>query len=114
MNVARCASCTWTAPAPSVKAAAAELWHHDEVEHRGLGDIHQMPNVDWHSRALRAVLELAAKGEPFVISQVIHLGVPDAPNPRTDWARIQKEAEDMGWIRQTGRLGRSVRPTAKK
>lgn len=40
-------------------------------------------------------------------------GYGDAPNPRTDWSRIQREAEALGWITQTGRLGRSVRPTAK-
>jgi len=91
-----------------------ELWQHDEQQHRGMVEIHQLRDVDWHSRALTAVLELASTGEPFVISEVIHLGVPDAPNPRTDWARIQKEAEELGWITSTGRLGHSVRPTAKR
>lgn len=91
------------------------LWQHNAEKHRGITPtpIHQLPTVDWHSQALQAIRALATKGEPFVISQVIEFGVPDAPNPRTDWSRVQKEAENLGWIEQTGRLGRSVRPTTK-
>lgn len=91
------------------------LWQHELEKHRGqpASALHQLPTVEWHTQAMQAIRALAMKGEPFVISQVIEFGVPDAPNPRTDWSRVQKEAENLGWIEQTGRLGRSVRPTTK-
>lgn len=111
--IATCKTCGDRIPLSRV-GGEDELWLHDNVCRRGFEPVHQLPSVDWHARALRAVLELAARGEPFVISEVIHLGVPDAPNPRTDWSNIQREAESLGWIKATGRLGRSVRPTAKK
>jgi hypothetical protein len=97
------------------QALSDRLWAHYAKSHRGepLPVVTQLPAVDWHTEALRAVRALAAKGEPFVISQVLEYGVPDAPNPRTDWSRIQREAKDLGWIEETGRLGRSVRPTTK-
>jgi hypothetical protein len=110
----RCGECDNQPEGFTSQKAALSAWrsHHDR-EHSLDASVHQLPTVDWHSRALRAVLELAAKGDPFVISEVIHLGVPDAPNPRTDWPRIQREAADLGWIVKTGRLGHSVRPSTK-
>ena len=98
-----------------IQALSDLLWAHDAEAHRGepAAAIRQLPGVDWHTQALQAIRALAAKGEPFVISQIIEYGVPDAPHPRTDYANVQREAETRGWIEQTGRLGRSVRPTTK-
>lgn len=117
MPVARClfdGGCGWSQPAADCREALRALDDHVDTEHFGRArDVVQMPTVDWHAAAMRGVLTLAKSGRPFVISQVIELGVPDAPRPRTDWARIQREAQLLGWIVPTGRLGHSVRPTTK-
>lgn len=111
---ATCTTCGDARTFTSVRDASSWLWTHDLTAHRGQQpEIVQMPGPDWHERAMQAVLALARSGRPFVISEVITYGVPDAPNPRTDWSRIQREAEGLGLITQTGRLGRSVRPTTK-
>lgn len=91
-----------------------ELWEHDLREHRGQqAEVTQMPAVTWHEQAMQGIKTLALSGKPFVISDVISLGVPDAPHPRTDWPRVTNEARDLGWIEQTGRLGHSARPSTK-
>ena len=113
MGWAKCHECSWEIHG-TVPGTALHAWrtHHDRV-HGDATTVTQLPGVDWHTQALQAIRALAAKGEPFVISQIIEYGVPDAPNPRTDYANVQREAETLGWIEQTGRLGRSVRPTTK-
>jgi hypothetical protein len=113
MAWARCGECSWEVhDLPPGTGTAAWQTHHDRT-HGDAETLHQLPGVEWHEQALQAIRTLAATGQPFVISQVIKLGVPDAPNPRTDWSRIQGEAEALGLIEQTGRLGHSIRPTAK-
>lgn len=114
MGYAKCFECGWDVQNLPAGTAAYNAWlsHRSNVHSEGR-TVTQLPGVDWHTQALQAVRALAATGKPFVISQVIELGVPDAPNPRTDWARIQGEAEALGLIEQTGRLGHSVRPTTK-
>lgn len=111
---ARCLieGCGWSASLLG-DAGIAAFHRHVNTAHTDQGEVHQLATVDWHRAALEAVHELARRGLPFVISQVIDFGVPDAPNPRTDWARIQREAEGLGWIEPTGRLGHSTRPTTK-
>lgn len=113
MASATCHECGWDVhDLPTGTGTTAWDTHRARIHGEG-NTVHQLPAVDWHTQALQAVHALAAKGDPFVISQVIEYGVPDAPNPRTDWSRIQGEAESLGWIEQTGRMGRSVRPTTK-
>lgn len=113
MASATCSECGWDVHnLPAGTATAAWDNHRARIHGEG-GTVTQLPGVDWHEQALQAVRALAATGEPFVISQVIEYGVPDAPNPRTDWANIQREAEAFGWIIATGKLGHSVRPTTK-
>src|SRR5881394_2549514 len=113
MRLARCRTCGEAQPVADDATGYRWLIDHDAT-HRDVEVIRQLPTVDWHGLALQAVRELAASGKPFVISEVIRLGVPDAPSPRTDWANIQREAEALGWIKATGRLGRSIRPTTKR
>ena len=115
MPTATCAACGQKFAGFTTRAASDALWSHDEVDHRGggLADIHQLTTVDWHRQALQAVLAFARTGKPFVISAaLLSHGVPDAPQAG-DYRRIQAEAEANGWIEQTGRMGRSVRPTTK-
>ena len=101
--------CQWWSPLIGDEGLRAWQQHH-RAEHT---EQHQLPSVTWREQAMLAMRALAARGEPFVISQVIDYGVPDAPNPRTDWSNIQKEAVALGWIEATGRLGHSVRPSTK-
>lgn len=89
------------------------LYDHHTRHHAPTPNVGQLPAVDWRRQALDAIRQLAATGRPFVISQVIHYGVPDPPNPRTDWPRIQADAVALGWIEPTGALGHSIRPTTK-
>ena len=114
--LASCRDCDWEQPAATYGAASNALWTHYLDTHTNLpapAEVKQLPAVDWHAQALAAIRTLSATGKPLVISQVIDLGVPDAPNPRTDWAKVQREAESFGWIEKTGALGHSVRPTTK-
>ena len=107
-----CATLIGTAPTRPERGRVLDE-HFDRVHLGRQTEVRQMPTVDWHTQALTAVRTLAETGRPFVISEVIRLGVPDAPNPRADWGRLAKEAQELGWITPTGGLGRSVRPSAK-
>lgn len=99
---------------PTVRERAQLLNQHYDQVHLGLQSaIVQLPSVDWHAQAMTAIRALAVSGRPFVISEVINVGVPDAPNPRTDWANVTNEAQALGWIEPTNRLGHSVRPKTK-
>ena len=99
---------------PTTRAASDALAAHYDEAHLGqMAEVRQMPSVDWHTQAMQGLLTLCRSGRPFVVSEVIELGVPDAPNPRTDWAKVTNEARDNGWMVPTGALGHSVRPTTK-
>lgn len=98
--------------APTLLERSRMLARHWDGDHLGrAATITQLPGVDWHTEAMTGLLTLCRSGRPFVVSEVIRLGVPDAPNPRTDWPRVQREARDNGWMVATGRLGHSVRPS---
>lgn len=110
---ATCATCGEARTFPTLKTASTWLWEHDE-SHRGIAsEVVQMPSVDWHTQARTALLTLCRSGRPFVVSEVIELGVPDAPAPRTDWPRVTNEMQAEGFMVPTGRLGHSVRPKTK-
>lgn len=116
MSDGLCKTCGRPFRGINTQAVRDAMWAHDEIDHRNgqLADIHQLPAVGWHRQALTAILDFASKGEPFVISAALLAhGVPDAPNPRTDYSNIQREAVSNGWIEPTGKHGKSVRPTTK-
>lgn len=109
-----CASCGHPVTGSTLKETSDKLWAHYDEAHLGRqSEVVQMPGVTWHEQARQGLLALCRSGRPFVVSEVIELGVPDAPNPRTDWARVTNEFRDEGLMVPTGRLGHSVRPTTK-
>lgn len=110
--IATCATCGEQQPAPSTKAAAEWLWGHDDAEHRGVTPISQLPAVTFHHQALDAILSLALTGRRFTIGEAHPLVTVTPANPRTDWPKVQREAESNGWITHVG-FDRSVVPGTK-
>ena len=112
--IGTCATCGAKMSHPTIQGISDQLWQHHATAHRGepLPALTQLPAVSWHRTALDAIHTLAATGRPFVIADVIELGVGDPANPRTDWPKVTAEAQALGWIEPHG-YAQSTRPTAK-
>jgi hypothetical protein len=112
--IATCATCGEQFRGIDRDQLADRLWNHHAHDHldEPLPAVTQILGYDWHRQALEAIRTLAATGKPFVISDVIELGVGDPVNPRTDWPKVTDEAKRLGWIEHAG-FAQSSRPTAR-
>lgn len=55
-------------------------------------------SADWRTQALDAIAQLAATGREFTVYEVAELGVPEPPNPQTDWGLLTRDARHLGLI----------------
>lgn len=137
MTLARCTlGCQWEVDgfADDLAADEARVRHESlrcpnrtrtgtAAPQRALGEpgepIRQFPSVEWRTRALDAIAQLAAAKSTFTIFEIAEYGVGEPPAPRTDWGRLTRDAQDFGLIKHAkdsaGRdlTARSQRPATK-
>jgi hypothetical protein len=139
MTIAKCTiGCPWEFDVPGDEFAADEARVRHEslrcpnrvpstsaasLPARVLGEpvepVRQLPSVEWRTRALDALVQLAATKATFTVFEIAEYGVGEPPAPRTDWGKLTRDAEHMGFIRHArdneGRelSARSQRPATK-
>lgn len=106
----RCATCGASFAGTTAQQVSDKLWEHDEIDHRqsSLTLVTQLPAVTFHRQALDAILTLAQTGREFTIGDAHELVTIPPANPRTDWPKATREAQDRGWITHTGRYTKSA------